>query len=206
MKMNDNSIQAIAVTFIKTKNNTTFTTLVKRLKPGLLSYIRKYIKDRDICNEIVSQTFISIWEKIDQYNDKYNFSTWAYAIARNEALGYIRVQKKIYSHDLMTENHSKLLSLHSPVYNMDIECTLPEGTDLSTVLYDYVLDEIYKLKEPYKTVMEHREIQNLQLQEIANKLDWKLSTVKTRIRKARKDIEINIKRKYPELIESYYEI
>jgi RNA polymerase sigma-70 factor (ECF subfamily) len=203
--MSNNSIQAIAISFIETKNNKTFTVLMNRLKPGLLSYVRKYIKDRDICNEIISQTFISIWEKIEQYNSKYNFSTWAYAIARNEALGYIRSQKKIYSHDSMTENHSKLLMLHTPVYIINTDFNIPENSDLPTVLYDYVLDEIYSLKEPYKTVMEQREIHNLQLQEIADKLDWNLSTVKTRIRKARKDIELTIKKKYPELIECYYE-
>ena len=69
------SIQTIALNFIENKNNATFTELIKRLRPGLLSFAYKYVKDRDTSQEVVAQTFLIIWEKIDQYNPEYNFST-----------------------------------------------------------------------------------------------------------------------------------
>ena len=67
------SIQNIALDFLQDKNNKTFTELINRLKPGLLSFAYKYVKDSDLAKEVVSQTFIVIWEKIDQYNPKFNF-------------------------------------------------------------------------------------------------------------------------------------
>jgi RNA polymerase sigma-70 factor, ECF subfamily len=205
MTKQSNSIQTLALNFIEKKNNETFTILIDRLKPGLLSFAYKYIQDKDIINEIISQTFISIWEKIDQYNSKYNFSTWAYAIAKNEALGQIRVRNKTLSHDRLSENHSKVLKLYSPVEDFQTECIGPVGEELVQALYDASVNAIHKLKEPYKTVMIEREVNRKRLQTIADELGWKTDTVKTRLRKARKDIATTITKEYPDLVLAYSE-
>jgi len=198
------SIQQIATNFINNKNNKTFSVLINRLKPGLSSFVYRYIKDKDIINEIVSQTFISIWEKIDQYKFSFNFSTWAYAIAKNEALGQLRVMNKTVSRDKLLENNSSsfkelVTSEDSSIHNFEI------GGDHIERLYDISMNEIYNLKEPYKTVMIEREVNKKQLQLIADDLGWNTSTVKTRLRKARKDVAKNILNNHPELVELYKE-
>jgi RNA polymerase sigma-70 factor (ECF subfamily) len=200
-----NSIQSIALDFIEKRDNASFAILMKRLKPGLNSYIYKYIKDKDLCNEVLSQTFITIWEKIDQYNSKWNFSTWVYAIAKNETLGQIRTKNKTVSHDKLTENHSKLLANFSPTVSMNIESIGSTGEKLIQDLYDASLNAINNLKEPYKTVIYEREINQKQLQDIADMLSWNLSTVKTRLRKARKDVAEKLMKQYPDLVEAYNE-
>jgi len=205
MAKQSNSIQTLALDFIERKNNSTFEKLIERLKPGLTSFVYKYIQDRDIINEVLSQTFISIWEKIDQYNSKYNFSTWVYAIAKNEALGQIRIGNKSLSHETLTQNHSKILKLYSSTDHFETEVIGPTGEKLIQELYDASLSAINKLKEPYKTVMIEREVNRKQLQTIADELGWNTSTVKTRLRKARKDIAENIKKQYPDLVSAYNE-
>jgi RNA polymerase sigma-70 factor, ECF subfamily len=205
MQRKENSIQAIALEFLEKRDNTTFRTLINRLKPGLISYTYKYVKDIELCKEIVSKTFIAVWEKLDQYNSNYNFSTWVYAIAKNEALGQLRVQKRNLSHEKLSENHSKVLKQYSPVVTMNLEVVGPSGEELTHCLYEKTLEEIHLLEEPYKTVMVEREINQKRLQDIAADLNWNLSTVKTRLRKARKDISDSLREKHPELIEAYYE-
>jgi RNA polymerase sigma-70 factor, ECF subfamily len=199
------SVQVIALNFIEKRDNETFSILINRLKPGLTSFIYKYIQDKDIINEVLSQTFISVWEKVDQYNPKYNFSTWVYAIAKNEALGQIRNKNKNLSHDKLTENHSKLLKMYAPIDSFNDEVLGPTGEDLIQQLYDASLNAINKLKEPYKTVMIEREVNRKQLQTIADELGWNTSTVKTRLRKARRDIADNIKKQFPDLVDLYTE-
>jgi len=201
-----NSVQVIALNFIEKKDNETFSILINRLTPGLTSFIYKYVQDKDIVNEILSQTFISIWEKVDQYNNTYNFSTWVYAIAKNEALGQIRNMNKNLSHDKLTENHSRLLKIYSPTYNIETEVMGPVGEDLIQALYDASLNAINNLKEPYKTVMIEREVKRKQLQTIADELGWNTSTVKTRLRKARKDIANIVEKQYPDLVDAYIEV
>lgn len=202
----EESIQSLALNFIAEKNEIYFKKLIDRLKPGLLLFAGKFVGgDKDLCNEIVSQTFISVWEKIEQYNTQYNFSTWVYAIARNEALGQLRTNKRNLSHENLTENHSKLLKMYSPLVYTDLECVGPSGEELTKHLYDLTIEEIKLLDEPYRTVMYEREINNKQLQDIAVDLDWNLNTVKTRLRKARTEIADKLCKKYPELIEAYNE-
>lgn len=205
MQRKKNSIQTIALEFLEKRDNSTFRVLINRLKPGLISFTYKYVNDMDLCKEIVSKTFIAVWEKLDQYNKNYNFSTWVYAIAKNEALGQLRVQKRTLSHEKLTENHSRVLKYYSPVTTIDIEVIGPSGEELTHCLYEKTLDEIQGLEEPYKTVMIEREIHQKRLQDIAADLNWNLSTVKTRLRKARKDIANSIKEKHPDLLEAYYE-
>lgn len=198
------SVQNIAFEFIHNKNNKTFSALISRLKPGLTSFAYKFIKDKDLAKEIVAQTFINIWEKSDQYNNEYNFSTWAYAIAKNEALNLLRVQNRMVSYNKYSENNSKLLAQYDPVFNMNTEYMSPTGEELVQKLFDASISIIQNLEEPYKTVMIEREINQKQLQIIAEDLGWNLSTVKTRLRKARKDVAEVLYKKYPDLIDSYF--
>jgi len=198
------SIQTLALEFIENKNNETFKILVNRLRPGLLSFAYKYVKDRDLSKEVTSQTFITVWEKIEQYKPQYNFSTWVYAIAKNEALGIIRNGNKNLSYDKYLSNNSRLLQMYNPVFVMNTECVGPSGEELTQQLYDVSISAINNLNEPYRTVMVERELNQKQLNDIADDLGWNLSTVKTRLRKARKDVAEILYKKYPDLVDSYF--
>jgi DNA-directed RNA polymerase specialized sigma24 family protein len=102
------------------------------------------------------------------------------------------------------ENHSKLLSIYTPTSSFETEVIGPVGEELVSHLFDASISAIHSLKEPYKTVMIEREINQKQLSDIANNLGWNLSTVKTRLRKARKDVAEVIYKKYPDLVDSYF--
>ena len=204
MNKNNSSIQTIALNFIEKKDNKTFSILINRLKPGIFSFAYRYVKDKDLANEIVSQVFETIWIKIDQYNPNWSFSTWAYAIAKNQALGMIRNNNKTLSFDKYTNTHSKLLQMYNPVFVMNTEVMGPTGEELTQQLFDASLAAINELDEPYKTVMIEREIKEKQLNEIATYLNWNLSTVKTRLRKARKDVAEVLYKKYPDAVDAYF--
>jgi RNA polymerase sigma factor (sigma-70 family) len=218
MSKKEISIQNLALDFLEKRNNKTFTILIRRLKPGLNSFIYQYVKDSDLTKEIVSKTFIAVWEKLDQYNKDFNFSTWVYAIAKNEALGQIRSRSKTISREHLDENHSKLLKIYTPMVQLNLEVIGPSGENLKIYLYDKIIEVINCLEEPYRTVLVEREINkqkidsngeikyiNKSLQDIAIDLGWNLNTVKTRLRKARKDVAEVLKEKHSDLIEAYYE-
>ena len=198
------SIQTIALNFIENKNNKNFTKLINRLKPGLLSFTYNILKDRDLAEDAVSQTFMAILEKIHQYKSAFNFSTWAYAIAKNEALGILKNKRKYLSYDKYMQNNSRLLQIYNPVFNMNTETMGPVGEELTQKLFDVSISAINELNEPYKSVMIEREINQKHLNDIANDLSMNLSTVKTRLRKGRKDVAEILYKKYPDLVDSYF--
>jgi RNA polymerase sigma-70 factor (ECF subfamily) len=198
------SIQTIALNFIKNKDNKSFSLLINRLKPGILSFAYEYVKDRDLANEVMSQVFIAIWEKIDQYKiNKGNFSTWAYAIAKNMALGILKNKKQNISLDKFI-NNSGFIQTHDSLCNINNEYINLSGENLIEELYDVSISAIKHLPEPYKTVLIEREINQKHLSDIAEDLGWNLSTVKTRLRKARKDVAEILYKKYPDLVDSYF--
>jgi RNA polymerase sigma-70 factor, ECF subfamily len=197
-------LQTIALNFIDDKSNNNFRELINRLRPGIVSFAYKYVKDRDLANEVSSRVFITIWKKIDQYKTQYNFSTWAYAIAKNEALGMLRNKNKTISLDKCMAGNSKFFQSYNPSFSMDTECMGPQGEDIIDQLYDASISAIKQLDQPYQAVMIEREINKKPLSDIADDLGWNLSTVKTRLRKARKDVADVLQKQYPSLVDSYF--
>ena len=203
--MHTNSIQSLAVQFIENKEEKIFRKLINRLKPGLLGFTYKYVKDMDLAHEIVSQVFILSWEKIHQYNPKWNFSTWVYSIAKNESLGALRHRSRNVSHEMLEEANSRVLRIYSPEVTMDTEVFGPSPKTIIEELHEKTMEEIHLLDEPYRSIMIEREVNKKQIQDISRDLNMNLSTVKTRMRKARTVIAKNIKKKHPTLLKIYYE-
>jgi len=206
MHRKNKSIQSLANEFIENKNDATFRPLIKRLKPGLLSYVYKYVNDNDMSQDCVNNAFVNVWEKLHQYNSEWNFSTWVYTIARNVALGHLRKTKQTVSREKLTENNSKLLKIYSPQVNMDLECIGLKEENLVDFLHDESIKEIDNLTGDYKIVMIERVLNEKKIKDIAVDLGWEESTVKTRLRKARQDIASVLKEKYSEYVEAWYEI
>jgi RNA polymerase sigma-70 factor (ECF subfamily) len=75
--------------------------------------------------------------------------------------------------------------------------------DLSNKKADIMKSHISKLKEPYRKVIEMREIQKMQYKDIADKLNLNLSTVKSQIRNGR-SILIKETQKEFELLDDMY--
>lgn len=203
MKKKAESLQSIAMNFVNDKSECNFNILMKRLKPGLFTFALNFVKDKSLAEEVVSETFISIWKNIEQYKTEFNFSTWAYAIAKNESLYILRHSNRNVSYDMYLTNNSKELANSSPVYDMEIECMTPTGEDLFQELYDASISAINKLRSPYNTVMYERVINKKQLSTIATDLGWELSTVKTRLTKAKKELAEIVSKSHPMLVKSY---
>lgn len=204
MNIKSHSIQPLANEFIQNKNNITFKRLIDRLEPGLMAFTYNILKDTDVCEDAISETFIKVWKKVDKYNSNYQFSTWVYAIARNECYGIIQNNKKKLSHEKLTENYSKTLKIYTPTINIDMEVVGPSGEELTKMFYNKTVEEIHNMSEPYRTVMIEREIKNNELSEIAENLNWNINTIKTRLRKGRSMLAEIVKQKHSYLYNTYY--
>jgi len=66
-----------------------------------------------------------------------------------------------------------------------------------------MVDQINNLKEPYKTVIEMREIKKMSYDEISKKLGKNLSTIKSQIRNGRSILIKDTKDKFKKIDEVY---
>jgi RNA polymerase sigma-70 factor (ECF subfamily) len=194
------SLQEIGLRFSQSKNERDFTAVYHRLKPSISYYLRELVPNQDDRNEVMATAFAKVWSKIHQYDPYWNFSTWVYRIARNEALLFFRSKRKTYSYEGMQEMG----------INMEAKGPITESSAFETdedspidLLHDLAIAEIGNLPEIYKTVLTLREIEKKKYEDIAEELGWKHNTVRTRIRKARELVRLNLIKSEPALIRLY---
>lgn len=73
-----------------------FRTLFEHYAPRLKSYLLKHGAGDALAEEIVQNTFVTIWEKAAQFDPKKAAaSTWIFTIARNRRIDAIRREKYI---------------------------------------------------------------------------------------------------------------
>jgi len=188
------SYREMTENFLETRSEADFTTLFYRIKPGITSYINKIVKDREIAEDIAVNTLTKMWTKIDQYDPKYQITTWLYRIAFNESLGYIAKRNKKSSLDQLAEfgvevnesgtTNSSLAMAMMEADQMTEQDFYDEDNELMEK-YASALDAMYGLKEMYKDIIIDRLINNMKYDAIASKYDISLQTVKNRIRRGK---------------------
>lgn len=82
---------ALLIKQLQDKNERALSLLYDKYSGALYSVILKMIRDEGIAQDILQETFITIWDKSYQYNsEKGRFYTWTYRIAKNKVLNFIR--------------------------------------------------------------------------------------------------------------------
>ena len=106
-----------------------------------LGIISRIIKNPSIAEEILQQTFLKVWNKIDSYDaSKSSFFTWLSTIARNTAIDKKRLKS--------FENQNKTDSLDASVY---VNATTSEDQSSLDV------EKITNMLEPkYKIILENK--------------------------------------------------
>ena len=200
MSTKPKSLQEMGLAFFESRSERDFTDVYYRLRPSISYYLRELVPNQDDRNEVIATAFAKVWQKIHQYDPYWNFSTWVYRIARNEALLFFRSKKRTYSYDAMAEMGINM-EAKGPITESD--AFLSDTDHPIDLLYDMAVEEIGNLPELYKTVLTLREIDKKKYEEIAEELGWKHNTVRTRIRKARELVRENILKKDPNLVKLY---
>ncbi|MFA7435219.1 MAG: RNA polymerase sigma factor [Bacilli bacterium] len=75
---------------IKQKDDQAFEYIYNSTKNSVYAIIVAIVKDKDIANDLMQDTYMTMIEKINQYKRGRNFKTWLLTIARNKAIDYYR--------------------------------------------------------------------------------------------------------------------
>ncbi len=199
--MANTSYRQLAENFVKTKSSQDYKALHDKVRPGLENYVFNIVKDNEAKNDIVTDTLTRLWTKIDQYDPQYQITTWLYRIAFNESLGWIRQRNKKRSIDALRDSGIEVSRYYARTSARDLlveaefkseQDWLDEDTELMS-RYEAALVEITKLKPIYREILEDRLLNNMKYQDIAEKYNLPLQTVKNRIRRGKAIIAENIK-------------
>jgi RNA polymerase sigma-70 factor (ECF subfamily) len=188
------SYRELTENFLETRSDADFTALFYKIKPGITNYINKIVKDRELAEDIAVNTLTKMWTKIDQFDPQYQITTWLYRIAFNDSLAHINRRNKNSSLDKLSEfgveiNENGIINLDMrgafEEYEMKTEQDyLDEDNELMTI-YGNTLKAINNLKEMYRHILVDRLINDMKYEDIAEKHDLPLQTIKNRIRRGK---------------------
>lgn len=185
------TIKHLTNSYLRTRAENEFNDLYMRLRPGIQNYVSGFIKDPDVVDDVVSNTFIKLWTKIDQFNPEFSISTWLYRIARNEALGVLNTQSNKASLDQLNEFGVQITTagtvmdteLDADLFKSEREW-LEDDNEFQATL-DAIYIAILDLDDKYRDICKDRLLNNIKYQDLAEKYDLPLQTIKNRIRRGK---------------------
>jgi len=71
-------------------NRPAFEELVHRYEKELFGYLRNYLGDPEMAEDVFQQTFLQIYLKCDQFEPERKLRPWLYAVATNQAIDHQR--------------------------------------------------------------------------------------------------------------------
>lgn len=169
------------VSLASSGEQTAFLVLYDRYKTGVSLHVGGFISLREEVEDVVLESFQKAFSQLSSYNSEYKFSTWLFRIARNTAFDHIDKSGRVSSN---MPTHS-IDDADSGINDIATNAGNPEISVISSQEYDKVVAAIAGLPETYRTVAQMVLMDNYGYQEVSEKLDIPLNTVRTRVKRGR---------------------
>ncbi len=151
-----------------------YRTVVERYQQKLFRYVLKYLYDQDKAEDIVQETFIKMYVNLNSFDTDRSFSAWAYKITHNEMVNYLKKNKR----ELTPDDDSWVPEL------ADDRPSLSEELD-QKISRQKLYRALSLLPLKYRTVLVLYYFQGCDYDSIATILSVPVSTVSTRISRAK---------------------
>jgi len=160
-------------------NVESFIEIVRIHRNKLIYFIRRYVKDPYISEDISQDVFTYILVNKDRFNFKYSFKTFLYMLAKNRSTDYIRKQR-----------HTENIDDFREIPNDDsIEDIISAGVEQKQVVI-----AINLLKHDYQAVIYLIDFEEMSYSEAAKILQKNVPQVTNLIHRARKSLKHELER------------
>ncbi|MDO5607118.1 MAG: sigma-70 family RNA polymerase sigma factor [Capnocytophaga sp.] len=153
-----------------------FSFLLDLFWTDVYAFQLKRTADESDAEDITVQTFARAFDKIDSYNEAFSFKTWLTTISKNIHIDMLR-NRQNSPLDATNENEIMAIADESPT---------AEDQLITEQNLNRLLSCIKQLKEPYRTAIQLRYLQEKSYKEIAEETQSSLSNVKVTLMRAKK--------------------
>jgi RNA polymerase sigma factor (sigma-70 family) len=159
-----------------------YAELMGRYRDSVYFMLLKMVNNKDDADDLTIEAFGKAFKRLQQYTPNYAFSTWLFKIASNNCIDFIR-RKKMVTFSI----HKTFENEEGSEMSMDIksEGLTPEENFIKKQKVKHMHDVVDKLKPRYRVLVEMRYFDELSYEEIAEKLELPLGTVKAQLFRAR---------------------
>ena len=88
------SDEELLVSYRETRDRDLFTLLMQRYERELYSYLRRYLGNAEMAEDVFQTTFLQVHLKGDQFEEGRRFRPWVYTIATHQAIDAQRRNKR----------------------------------------------------------------------------------------------------------------
>ncbi|MFC2155486.1 RNA polymerase sigma factor [Acidobacteriota bacterium] len=158
------------IRLVKEGNGPAFTEIIRLYQKGIFKVAYGFFRDRDDAMEIVQETFMRIYEKIDKFDNHSSFKNWIYRIASNLCIDFYRKfkSKKTQSQDI------------NELDNVQSSDTLAPEEHLDRQNFKENLEEsLQTLSKRQKTIFVMKHFNALKYTEISDILNISVGTAKS---------------------------
>jgi RNA polymerase sigma-70 factor (ECF subfamily) len=139
-----------------------------------LRLVLRFVPDFELARDLTQETFLRVYERLDQFDPSRRFGPWLFRIGVNLTLDYLRKRKRRLRWSLFSDAPAD----RPP----DPETPDPrQALDVSQEV-QVVLNE---MPEKYRSVLVLRDLENFSTSEVAAILNRKEATIRWRLAEAR---------------------
>jgi RNA polymerase sigma-70 factor (ECF subfamily) len=162
-----------------------FGALVRRYERELFGYLRRYLGDESLADDVFQNTFLQLYLKVGQYEEGRPVRPWLYTIATHQAIDALRRQNRHPAVSL--DRHGEEGSdgqIHSLLETLETRLPGPSDRAQGEELRLRVRAGVERLPDFLRQVVILAYYQGLKYREIADILGIPVGTVKSRLHTA----------------------
>jgi RNA polymerase sigma-70 factor (ECF subfamily) len=164
--------------------------LIERKTQPLIQAVYRILHDYEEARDVVQITFVRVWEKRDQFDERWSPNTWIFRIATNLAIDQLRSRQTRDRSQEPVRCHLQQVATG----NTRGELARLQQKEVLKIFRELAVD----LSERQRSVFVLREVEGLSSQEVANIIGCRESTVRNHLFNARRILRQEVLRRYPE--------
>ncbi|MFN2424404.1 MAG: RNA polymerase sigma factor [Cryomorphaceae bacterium] len=160
-----------------------YAELMERYRESIYYMLLKMVNNSDDAEDLTIEAFGKAFNRLQQYQPNYAFSTWMFKIASNNCIDFIRKQRKKKTTSIDTGMNND--DGENVTFDIESEGRDPEEEVIRDQRLQAMRQVVEKLKPRYKELVILRYFKEYSYEEIAQELDLPLGTVKAQLFRAR---------------------
>lgn len=159
-----------------------YAELLQRYRESVYFMMLKMVNNKDDAEDLTIEAFGRAFKKLEQYTPNYAFSTWLFKIASNNAIDFLRKKKMTNSISLDIKIEGSDYDPSNLVRSTHLN---PEEFYIKKQKVEMVRMVIEKLKPKYRELVELFYFQELSHEEISERMNLPIGTIKAQLFRAR---------------------
>jgi RNA polymerase sigma-70 factor, ECF subfamily len=181
-----------------------FELIMRRHNRRLFRLARSVLRNAAEAEDVVQETYLRAFAKLDAFAGPAGFSAWLARIAYNEALGRVRGSDRVVSlHDYVSDGDGATDVRR--IATMTSRHPDPERLAGSGELRRMLEDAIDALPDEFRAVFVLRAVEGMSVAETAEALSIRPETVKTRFHRARHRLQATLGARFAALMPAAFE-